>query len=242
MSQGWVKVHRKIKECDLWNDNEPYDRRSAWIDLLLSANHEEKNVLLGNELIPVQRGSFITSVRKLCDRWKWSNTKVTAYLKLLKQMNMIDYTSDTKKTLVTIENYSVYQDSNDTETTEERQEKDAKTSQKHTNKNEKNDKNINKQQQGFDSVINAYTENEELKISILDFIKMRKAIKKPLTDHALELILKKLNTLANNDREKILILNQSIMNSWQGIFELKGQQDKPKETRPNAGAYKVIEY
>jgi len=81
---------------------------------------------------------------------------------------------------------------------------------------------------GFDGIINTYTEDEELKETIYDFIKMRKAIKKPMTDAALKLTLKKLNKLTgltiDNDT-KIEILNQSIMNSWQGIFPLKQEQN-----------------
>lgn len=50
---------------------------------------------------------------------------------------------------------------------------------------------------------------------------MRKKIKKPMTEKAEELIKSKLNKLSNNKYEQIEILNQSIMNSWQGIYELK---------------------
>ena len=53
---------------------------------------------------------------------------------------------------------------------------------------------------------------------------MRKTIKKPLTDKAKELILSKLSKMADGDEEKIAILNQSIENSWQGVFPLKNQQ------------------
>ena len=35
MAIGWIKLHRKIQECDLWSsEDEPFDRRSAWVDLL----------------------------------------------------------------------------------------------------------------------------------------------------------------------------------------------------------------
>lgn len=73
----------------------------------------------------------------------------------------------------------------------------------------------------YDEIINEYTSNEELKQALKEFIKMRKLIKKPLTDYALSNILKKLDRIANNDDQKIAILNQSICNNWQGIFELK---------------------
>ena len=50
---------------------------------------------------------------------------------------------------------------------------------------------------------------------------MRKAIT-PMTSNALKLMLnKELNKLSDNDSTKIAIIEQSIMNSWKGIFELK---------------------
>lgn len=73
-----------------------------------------------------------------------------------------------------------------------------------------------------DKIIGEYTTNPELKQTILDFIEMRNKIKKPMTDKAISLLLKKLSELATTDEEKILILEQSIANSWQGVFELKG--------------------
>ena len=74
---------------------------------------------------------------------------------------------------------------------------------------------------GFDALVEEYTTNADLKAAIFDFIKFRKAIKAPLTDRALTLCLNKLDKLANNDLEKIAILNQSIERGWKGLFEVK---------------------
>lgn len=74
----------------------------------------------------------------------------------------------------------------------------------------------------YDSLIQSKTNNPKLVDAIHEFIKMRKLIKKPMTDHALKLMLNKLDNLSgNNDAVKCAILEQSIANSWQGIFELK---------------------
>jgi len=54
-----------------------------------------------------------------------------------------------------------------------------------------------------------------------DFKEMRKKIKKPMTNKAEELIINKLNKLSDNENIQIAILNQSIMNSWQGVYPLK---------------------
>lgn len=65
-----------------------------------------------------------------------------------------------------------------------------------------------------------------------DFKELRKKLKKPLTDKAEQLIKKRLNELAPNDEAKqIKIINQSIMNGWQGVFELK-EDNKKVYTQP----------
>ena len=82
-------------------------------------------------------------------------------------------------------------------------------------------KDNNKKATAFADAINSYTDYEPLKSAINEFVKMRKTIKAPLTDNALKLMLNKLDKLAANDDYKVLILNQSIMNCWKGIYELK---------------------
>ena len=77
-------------------------------------------------------------------------------------------------------------------------------------------------------MIKEFTDNEELKTTIYDFIKMRKAIKKPITDKALNLTLNKLTKISVNEQIQIDVLNQSIFNSWQGIFEIKEETFKGK--------------
>jgi len=59
------------------------------------------------------------------------------------------------------------------------------------------------------------------------FKTMRNKIKKPMTKYAEELIMIKLNKLTNNEEEQIAILNESIMNNWQGVFPLKKQSTAP---------------
>lgn len=85
----------------------------------------------------------------------------------------------------------------------------------------------------LNSIIKAYTDNENLRDTIKDFIKMRKAVKKVMTNKALELMLKKLDSLTDKDSEKVEILNQSIFNSWQGIFPLKNSKNSLQQVKKN---------
>ena len=93
----------------------------------------------------------------------------------------------------------------------------------HKNKQENKQKNNNSD---LEVIVEAYTDNKELKETIIDFIEMRKSIKKKLTERALKTILNKLDKLAANDFEKIEILENSIMNCWQGVFEIKKEAHK----------------
>ena len=112
---GWIKLYRQIRESSIWDDDEPFDRRSAWIDLLMMVNHEDKRILFNGKMITVKAGQKITSVRKLSDRWKWSKDKTLRFLMLLESENMITKKSDYKRTLLTIVNYGKFQGSCDTD-------------------------------------------------------------------------------------------------------------------------------
>lgn len=142
MNEGWVKTYRSLTDHWVWQDK-PFSKGQAWMDLLLMVNHSEKKILIDGKLENVERGQTVSSIRKLCDRWGWSNTKVKNFLKMLENDSMIHVKSDTKKTVITIVNYSVYQDSENEKTTLKRQSSDTETSQKHTNKNDKNEKKSN---------------------------------------------------------------------------------------------------
>lgn len=70
--------------------------------------------------------------------------------------------------------------------------------------------------------------DDELLAALRGYEQMRKQIKKPLTDQAKELALRKLDSLAMDRYTKIEIVNQSILNSWQGLFPVKKPADIPK--------------
>lgn len=150
---GWIKAYREIQNHWLWEDK-PFSKGQAWLDLVMMANHRENKFVLGNELVEVERGQFITSELKLMEKWGWSKTKVRSFLELLQNDGMIVKKSDRKKTTINIVKYSVYQDS---ETTDEPQKNHRRTTeepQKDTNKNEKNEKKINLDQ--FDEIWSLY--------------------------------------------------------------------------------------
>lgn len=75
--------------------------------------------------------------------------------------------------------------------------------------------------------IKVFSDDAGLNQAILAFMDFRKNIKKPMTDRAVELLIKKLNDMTPMIDEQIEIINQSIMNGWQGVFPLKDERPQP---------------
>ena len=107
--EGWISLHRQLQEHWLWKSKEPFDKRSAWVDLLLMVNHQKEKIEFDKGFMEVERGQRITSLEKLAKRWKWSRHKVSDYLNQLEQDGMLVQVRDNKKTLICIENYDKYQ-------------------------------------------------------------------------------------------------------------------------------------
>lgn len=104
--KGYIRLYRDIRSHWIWSDPE-YLR--AWVDLLMMVNHEDKQILFNKKLITVKRGSRITSIRKLAERWGWSRGRVARFLDMLEQDNMIATRRTTQKTLINVINYGFYQ-------------------------------------------------------------------------------------------------------------------------------------
>ena len=91
-------------------------------------------------------------------------------------------------------------------------------------------------------LIREYTQNEQLQDALVAFVQFRKDIKKPMSAGAVKLLTGKLDKLADTDRDKIEILNNSIVNGWTGIYAMKGDKDGkiPELRRPAPGKYEPI--
>ena len=68
-------------------------------------------------------------------------------------------------------------------------------------------------------------DSDELRKAVSDFIEMRKAIKKPLTERGLTLMLDKLMKMTSDEKEQIEILNQSIEHNWLSVYPLKDAKE-----------------
>ena len=215
MDLGFIILQRKITENWLWL-SEPFSKAQAWVDLLLLANHSNGSFFIRGVKVEIKRGEVGKSEESLSQRWKWSRGKVRAFLKLLETEQQIKQHRSPIINTIQIINYDNYQNLNNrpnNKKTTKRQQKD--TNNKELNKELNNDKIIIK---GKEIDLPEFI-NKDLFIA---FVEMRIKIKKPLTEVATDLLIKKLTKFEN---KQVGFANQALENSiessYQGVFEPK---------------------
>ena len=116
-----------------------------------------------------------------------------------------------------------------------------------THQNKKENKN-NTPISPLRDIFAGYSGNLEVLAALDRFAEMRREKKKPLTERAACLLLKKLDSFcgeyAAKDKYRVECLDASVMNSWQGIFPLKEFADEeslpePVKVTPESDTMKV---
>jgi DNA replication protein DnaD len=104
---GWIKLQRDIVDSPVWQTDEPFGIRDAYIDLILMANYEDKQFVprYSRKAITIRRGQVFTSLEHLAVRWKWGKRRVTTYLNLLEEVGLITKNGTTHGTTITLMDY-----------------------------------------------------------------------------------------------------------------------------------------
>ena len=105
---NWIKLNRKIWDSFIWSFDDP-KYTLAWIDMLLMANYKDKQIRCRGTVETIRRGSFVTSILKLAERWGMNRKTVKNFLDVLQQNGMITYITSNRWTTVFISNYLLYQ-------------------------------------------------------------------------------------------------------------------------------------
>jgi DNA-directed RNA polymerase subunit F len=174
MSKGWVSVYRELQGHWLWEDR-PFSRGQAWIDLLMSAGYTDNVVFIDGNALAVTRGSLVTSIVKLSERWGWSRTKTSDFLNLLAREGMIRQIRDSKKTIIDIVKYTIYQDPAAVENAAENHQKNIENTseekQKDTNNKENKENNITSggsQRPIIEKILSTYPRKSDKSRAILE--------------------------------------------------------------------------
>ncbi|MEJ9331149.1 hypothetical protein [Bacillus licheniformis] len=110
--QGWIKLHRKIVDHEIWSDVTTF---RLFTLLLLKASHQDGIKINGIEL---KKGQYIRSYSKLCDDLEFkegrafkkvSKSTILRSVKKLVKNGMITVSETDSGTLFTIVKYQLYQ-------------------------------------------------------------------------------------------------------------------------------------
>lgn len=79
--------------------------------------------------------------------------------------------------------------------------------------------------------------NKDLLNALNEFDRMRKSMKKTMTDRAKEMLCTDLDKLAAEGQNIIACINESIFHNWQGVFRVKEKEviKNGTDTKPDAG-------
>ena len=221
MNEGWFKIYRCLFKKAIWLNSTP-EQKVILITFLGMANHEGKEWEWRGKQFKAEAGQFVTSANSIMSKSGIgiSRQNVRTALTKFKKYDFLTYESTKTGILVSIVNWGLYQGGkaivNQSDNPKVINVSPIRNQSLTTNKNDKNFENEKK----F-IYINEFTRNKLLIETIIDFIKMRSEIKKPMTDRAVQLMLNKLKNLSYEEKIQIKILENSIENCWQGIFPLR---------------------
>lgn len=215
---GWIKLHRSITDSFVFDNP---DRLKFWVWCLCKASHKDRKQTVGLQEIELKKGQFIFGRKKASAELNMDENKIYRLSKTFQKREKIVVKSNNKYSLVTVVNWEFYQG--------ERQQSEQLTDNKPTTNRQQTDTNKNvKNIKNEKIILWGLVEDcsKDLVRAYKDFNIMRNSIKKPLTKRALAGIIKKVDNFADNESDKIKILENSIEHSWQTVYELKMSTSK----------------
>ena len=207
-STRFLKLYTKLLSWEWYDD---VNTCRLFIHCLLKANWKSGSW----HGIPYEPGQFITSLATLAKETSLTVKQVRVALEHLKRTGEVADLRQSNYRIITVLKWDEYQN-------EGKPKGNAKANQGQTKgKPRATDIEDIDIKENVDNK-NKYYENFALNEAFNEYVKMRKEIKKPMTEHAIRLAIKKLHKLAADDTDrKIEIINQSILNGWQSFYPLK---------------------
>ena len=252
MNEPYIKLLKRIVDWQYFGDAHVLQ---LLIYLLATVNFKTERW----RGITIKAGQKITSIEKLANACECSKNTIQRCLKILVDSGTIEIQSDNKKTIITMCNYSKFQrniansiSKNDMQVdTQIDMQSDIHSDTQHDTQVDINIRNKEYKKEKKDNIVyaeksakpkfnpdellkNEPPEIRELLMRWIDYKKTQfgKAYK---SDDSFKTFVKKLNQLSGGDFETAkAIIEQSIANTYQGIFELK-KSNQNGNNRGNSG-------
>ncbi|KGR74872.1 hypothetical protein [Ureibacillus sinduriensis] len=111
---GWISLHRKLMDNPIYSNA---GMLKLWVHCLLKASHAEHEQLVGNQVIKLQPGQFVTGRNALATEFNKGAKKedivspitLWRWLNLFEKLEMLNIKKTTKYSVVTVINWGGYQ-------------------------------------------------------------------------------------------------------------------------------------
>lgn len=111
---GWISLHRKIIDNPIYSNA---FMLKLWIHCLMKATHTEHNQLVGNQMVKLEKGQFVTGRNSLFEEYNRgakkdeviSDRTLWRWLKNFEEWQMLSIKSTTKYSVVTVVNWNEHQ-------------------------------------------------------------------------------------------------------------------------------------
>lgn len=254
MDKGFIKLNRKFFSHRMWEAARTFSECEAWIDLIQSARFEATVTIerIGGREIKYGRGQYPASNRYLARKWGWGEQKVKSFMRKLKIDKMIEVDKLQGMNVVTLCKYDVYNGCNPEDISVDNSSIDLFNSelsdvatQQITQPvkivaDEQPTGNPNfKKEKKEEIIISPYSPPKEYEKVNFDFLDAElreyffqwldyKSSKGQMYKNrkSIELCYKRLITKSQGSfGVAVAIVEQSMANNWNGLFELKEHKD-----------------
>lgn len=82
-NETWIKMYRKLLQSPIFENEKAL---KIWVWCLLKATHIEREQLVGQQIVKLEKGQFIFGREKASDELKMTESTVYKYIKLLEKL------------------------------------------------------------------------------------------------------------------------------------------------------------
>lgn len=138
MLQGWVCVHRQLLDNPIFKNDKLF---RVFMYCLLKASHSEHEQLVGDHIVPVKSGEFVTGRKSISSGTGLTEQNVRTALSKLEKLSILTSKATNKYSIISIVNWDKYQQSNQQVTSKQPASNQQVTTNNNGN-NGNNEKNI----------------------------------------------------------------------------------------------------
>ena len=233
-NQGWIAIHRKLRDHPFWRERRKFSKAEAWLDILMSArwSEEPEKLVYGNHVIECKRGQVCYSLSTWAERWQWSRSAVHRFFKVGTAMGHITTENVQNAVRLTVVNYESYQSERNLSETQVKRKwngNERKADVAQDLQRPKKDKKVKKQP----VVIPENLKTPEFKAAWADWLEHLKQKHKNPTSLAKQRQLKKCEKMGSAAAVKMI--ERSITANWQGLFADEGASHGQRSAEGDAG-------